>query len=122
MDYFMTEIASTPFSCEERLDEEYYGDSVWTEEEVRQFLEQNLGLSKNHKIPGRIVTGHIEALIFWKELINSILVYEMEFVYKEWYNRPIDKLYSFISDTYFSDFQNDRCFIAHGLMASVHPV
>ena len=71
MDYFMTEIASTPFSCEERLDEEYYGDSVWTEEEVQQFLEQNLGLSKNHKIPGRIVTGHNEALIFWKELINS---------------------------------------------------
>lgn len=71
MDYFMTEIASTPFSCEERLDEEYYGDSVWTEEEVRQFLEQNLRLSKNHKIPGRIVTGHNEALIFWKELINS---------------------------------------------------
>ena len=68
MDYFMTEIASTPFSCEERLDEEYYGDSVWTEEEVRQFLEQNLRLSKNHKIPGRIVTGHNEALIFWKEL------------------------------------------------------
>lgn len=58
MDYFMTEIASTTFSCEERLDEEYYGDSVWTEEEVRQFLEQNLGLSKNHKIPGRMVTGH----------------------------------------------------------------
>lgn len=44
MDYFMTEIASTPFTCEERLDEVYYGDSVWTEEEVRQFLEQNLGL------------------------------------------------------------------------------
>ena len=106
MDYFMTEIASTPFSCEERLDEVYYGDSVWTEEEVRQFLEQNLGLSKNHKISGRIVTGHNEA----------------EFIYKDWYRRPIDKLYSFISDTYFSGFQNDRCFIAHGLMASVHPV
>ena len=71
MDYFMTEIASTPFYCEERLDEEYYGDSVWTEEEVRQFFEKNLGLSKNHKIPGRIVTSHNEALIFWKELINS---------------------------------------------------
>ena len=42
MDYFMTEIASTPFYCEERLDEEYYGDSVWTEEEVRQFFEKNL--------------------------------------------------------------------------------
>lgn len=71
MDYFMTELANTPFSCEERLVEEYYGDSVWTEEEVRQFLEQNLGLSKKHKIPGRIVSGHNEALFFWEELINS---------------------------------------------------
>lgn len=70
MDYFMTEIANTPFSCEERLDEEYYGDSVWTEEKVRQFLEHNLGLSKNKKIPGRIVSGHDEALFFWEELIN----------------------------------------------------
>ena len=70
MDYFMTEIANTPFSCEERLDEEYYGDSVWTEEKVRQFLEHNLGFSKNKKIPGRIVSGHDEALFFWEELIN----------------------------------------------------
>lgn len=52
---------------------------------------------------------------------QPLLTYEMEFVYKDWYRRPIDKLYSFISDTYFSDFQNDRCIIAHGLMVSVHP-
>lgn len=71
MDYFMTEIANTPFSCKERLDEEYYGDSVWSSDKVRQFLENNLGLSKIHKIPGRIVNGHNEALFFWEELINS---------------------------------------------------
>ncbi|WP_438830910.1 hypothetical protein [Streptococcus pluranimalium] len=53
---------------------------------------------------------------------QPLLTYEMEFIYKDWYRRPIDKLYSFISDTYFLDFQNDRCFLAHGLMASVHPV
>ena len=41
MDYFMTEIANTPFSCKERLAEEDYGNSVWSAEEVRQFLEQN---------------------------------------------------------------------------------
>lgn len=70
MDYFMTEIAHTPFSCEERLDEGYYGSTVWTEGEVRQFLEQNLGLSKTNKIPGRIVKGHNAALFFWEELIN----------------------------------------------------
>ena len=52
MDYFMTKIANTPFSCKARLTEEDYGNSVWSEEEVRQFLEQNLGLSKKHKIHG----------------------------------------------------------------------
>lgn len=71
MDYFMTEIANTPFSCKERLAEEDYGNSVWSAEEVRQFLEQNLGLSNTHKIPGRIVSGHNESLFFWEELINS---------------------------------------------------
>lgn len=45
----------------------------------------------------------------------------MDYVYKDWYNRPVDSLYSFISDTYFSDFQNNRCFIAQGLMAGVLP-
>ena len=43
MDYFMTAIAHTPFSCDERLDEEDYGDSVWSADEVRHFLEHNLG-------------------------------------------------------------------------------
>ena len=69
MDYFMTEIAYTPFSCTNRLNEEDYGDSVWTADQVRQFLENNLGLSKEHKIPGRIVSGHNESLFFWEELI-----------------------------------------------------
>lgn len=52
---------------------------------------------------------------------QALLIYEMEYVYKDWYNRPVDNLYSFISDTYFSDFQNNRCFISHGLMAGVLP-
>ncbi len=71
MDYFMTEIANTPFSFKERLDEEYYGNSVWSADKVREFLEKNLGLSKLHKIPGRIVCGHNESLFFWEELIES---------------------------------------------------
>ena len=64
MDYFMTEIAHTPFSHTERLEENFYGESVWGAEKVRIFLEHNLGLSKEHKIPGRIVQGHNEALFF----------------------------------------------------------
>ncbi len=71
MDYFMTEIAHTPFSSMERLDEGYYGSSVWPADKVRQFLEENLGLSKEHKIPGRVVCGHNESLFFWEELIKS---------------------------------------------------
>ena len=70
MDYFMTEITQTPFSIMERLDEEMYGSSVWPADEVRHFLENNLGLSKDRKIPGRIVSGHDEALFFWQELIE----------------------------------------------------
>ena len=51
----------------------------------------------------------------------ALLIYNMDYVYKDWYNRPVDSLYSYISDTYFSDFQNKRCYIAQGLMAGVLP-
>lgn len=67
----MTAIAHTPFSCAERLSEEDYGNSVWSSDKVRQFLENNLGLSKEHKIPGRIISGHNESLFFWEELIAN---------------------------------------------------
>ena len=55
----------------ERLDEENYSKAVWSSERVRTFLECHLGLSKDAKINGRIVSGHNEALHFWQELINS---------------------------------------------------
>ena len=71
MDYFMTQIANAPFSSEQRLDEDLFGKSVWPEKNVRAFLENNLGLSKAHKIPGRIVCGHNESLFFWEELIKN---------------------------------------------------
>lgn len=54
MDYFMEHIACIPFSVSDRLDEDNYGDTVWSEERVRNFLENNLGLSKKNKIPGRV--------------------------------------------------------------------
>lgn len=69
MDYFMESVAHTPDSVRDRLSENEYGDSVWSEERVRNFLEKNLGLSKDKRIRGRIVSGHNEALIFWRELI-----------------------------------------------------
>lgn len=72
MDYFMERIATdVAESVKERLAEDYYGASVWGEQRIRDFLEDNLGLSKQKKIQGRIVTGHNESLFFWKELIEK---------------------------------------------------
>lgn len=72
MDYFMENIAiGITESREERLSEDEYGYCVWSEQRIRSFLEDNLGLSKDRKIKGRIVTGHNEALFFWQELITK---------------------------------------------------
>lgn len=72
MDYFMNRIASDiPESTVERLPEEEYGDCVWEKDIIIDFLENNLGLSKDRKIKGRIVSGHNEALLFWRELIEK---------------------------------------------------
>lgn len=71
MDYFMEHIACIPFSVSDRLDEDNYGDTVWSEERVRNFLENNLGLSKKNKISGRVVVGHNESLFFWEELLEQ---------------------------------------------------
>lgn len=72
MDYFLNcDIHIGSDDSIERLSEEDYGNEVWSEAEVRNFLESNLGLSKSHKIPGRIVVGHNESLFFWQELISE---------------------------------------------------
>lgn len=72
MDYFMEMIATNISSDKtERLLEDEFGGSVWTESRVRNFLEQNLGLSKKNKLYGRIVTNHNESLFFWEELIAN---------------------------------------------------
>ncbi len=71
MDYFMDAVAAfISSSSVERLPESDYGDSVWSEDRVRTFLEENLGLSRQNKLPGRIVVGHNESLFFWEELIE----------------------------------------------------
>lgn len=72
MDYFMKSVAWSISEDEpKRLSEEIYGKDVWTENKVRDFLENNLGLSKTNRIRGRIVIGHNEALFYWKELIKK---------------------------------------------------
>lgn len=70
MDYFMESVATDiSFSVTNRLNEDEFGNSVWAERRVRHFLEHNLGLSKEHKLPGRVVSGHNESLFFWEELV-----------------------------------------------------
>lgn len=72
MDYFMKSVAVYVNESEqERLSEEDYGSSVWSEGEVRGFLENNLGLSKCNKVRGRIVAGHNESLFYWREQIEK---------------------------------------------------
>ena len=56
MDYFMKSVATFINESEpERLPEEDYWDSVWSEREVRNFLEGNLGLSKQNRIRDQII-------------------------------------------------------------------
>lgn len=76
IDYFMECVANTPFSVTERLEESYYGNKVWKADKVRNFIENNIGLSKERKIPGRVITGHDEALYFWEELLNTEVLKE----------------------------------------------
>lgn len=72
MDYFMDRIATDiAESIEERLPEAEYAGSVWSEQRIRDFLENNLGLSRQNRIKGRVVLGHNESLFTWKELIDK---------------------------------------------------
>lgn len=71
-DYFMDCFASgIAESTDTRLSEEDYSDYVWEEHRVREFIENNLGLSKSKKVKGRIVRGHNETLFFWHELVKN---------------------------------------------------
>ncbi len=72
IDYFMTTVINgVPDGETERLSDLEYGSYVWKKQEVIDFIENNLGLSKENKIKGRIVDGHNKALFFWKELIDA---------------------------------------------------
>ena len=45
------------------------GHEPWEAESVRNFLESNLGLSRENRVRGRIFETHDSALCFWRELI-----------------------------------------------------
>ena len=44
---------------------------AWSEESVRNFLENKLGLSSSSPLPGRIFETHDGALLYWNELLNE---------------------------------------------------
>ena len=72
MDYFLDHpINGRLHSSNERVEDIECVNSVWREERVRAFFENNLDLSENRKLKGRIVKGHDDALYFWKELIDK---------------------------------------------------
>lgn len=69
MDYFLKEVPSfIPTNCNKRLPGDRF--KSWSKKEVISFFKNNLGLSKNNKIQGKIVTHHHEALYFWRDLIK----------------------------------------------------
>ena len=70
MDYFLQDVpVCIPSNSVNRVDENF--TIPWSKEDVISFLENNLGLSKEHKIQGKIVKHHHEALYYWRELINT---------------------------------------------------
>lgn len=72
MDYFLYDVAHfISQDSKDRLENSY---EVWKRENIIDFIENNLGLSKNNKIKGKIVEHHNEALYYWKELIDNNLL------------------------------------------------
>ncbi len=72
LDYFLDcPVYDRDHSSNVRVTDEDCVGSVWSEERVRIFLENNLGLSKDKKVKGRVFNGHDEALYFWDELIEK---------------------------------------------------
>ncbi len=43
----------------------------WSEERVRQFLEQRCGLNRHRPLPGRTLTHHHEVFLDWRERIQQ---------------------------------------------------
>jgi hypothetical protein len=68
LDFFLDGVAYHRSPGGERLDEEY---RPWDEGAIRTFLEHRCGLRQSHPVPGRLVTHHHEAFLFWRELVED---------------------------------------------------
>ena len=72
LDYFLdVPVNNRCHASDERVADYDCVKSVWSEERVRFFIENNLGLSKDNRVKGRIVKGHNESLFFWQDLIED---------------------------------------------------
>jgi hypothetical protein len=56
-----------------RVEESF--STAWSEYDLTMYLENNLGLSKDKKIPGRSFEDHDGVFLFWRELIQTKKVY-----------------------------------------------
>lgn len=68
MDFFLTGVCElAPRGARPSLREA----RPWAEADVRAFLEENCGLSRQNPIPGRVFETHDGALFFWKERLEA---------------------------------------------------
>ena len=68
LDFFLDDIRYSKCSKKRVKDKKYH---PWSEEELREFLEEKCGLLQTKKIAGRIVERHDGAFYFWRELIEK---------------------------------------------------
>ncbi len=68
LDAFLDRVAYSK-TTDERLDPEEY--KPWPEQQVREFLENGCGLSRQAPVPGRCVVHHDAAFDYWKELVGG---------------------------------------------------
>jgi hypothetical protein len=68
LDFFLDSVAYHRSPGGERLGDDY---RPWDEEAVRTFLELRCGLRRSQPVPGRLVTHHHEAFLFWREFVEE---------------------------------------------------
>lgn len=69
MDYFLNTIHYNSFNDYKRLESNEY--IPWEKEEFIYFIENKLGLKKDEKIIGKVVTHHHEVFYYWRDKIEK---------------------------------------------------
>ena len=69
LDFFLDNVAMDRSDNDPRLKHDEY--HPWSEADVRDFLELRCGLSTTRRIPGKFVTHHRDAFVWWHGLIKA---------------------------------------------------